>query len=109
MPVIQKARTPGIASTVFAAMVIALAASMFSAPAQAAPKCQPWFNSGEGKMSKTVWGAKFSARAGWRKKIRSLYGLRWMYWHKARERHYYCEKRDGGKHHCIAYAKACRL
>ncbi len=91
--------------------VVALAALLLvpqSAPVAAAPKCQPWFNSGTGKISKTVWGAKFSARVAWRKKVISLYGAKSAFWHKARERHYYCEKREGGKNLCIAYAKACR-
>ncbi len=102
-------RRTGILSVAFAIMVTVMTVLIIASPAQAAPKCQPWFNSGKGKVSKTVWGAKFSARAAWRRKIRSLYGLRWIYWHRARERHYYCEKRGSRKHRCIAYAKACRL
>ena len=94
-----------------AAGLSALAALSLTAaqgPAHAAPKCQPWFNSGAGKISQTVWGAKFSARAAWRKKVISLYGVKWAFWHKARERHYYCEKLPGKKDRCTAYAKACR-
>ena len=74
-----------------------------------AKTCKSYYNSGIGKWSVTKTGARFSARAKWRKKIKNNHGFKWASWTLARGRHYdWCDRNDRGRWKCKALARACR-